>query len=315
MTNIAIYKKTLVFSLLKILIAVVGLAIAAGVTLLAYTLSGGNSDEAKLLYIGGGAVVGLIIFGVIMHFASYLVVAGHIAMITKGVTENELPEHVIKEGAAVVKSRFATVAVYFALLRITRGISNQITRGLNFLADSTGNDAVGIVVAVIDILVSIVLTYINYCCLGWVFCNPQQSAVKSTCDGAVIYFKNWKTLLKNMGKILGLGLASLVVIGGVFVGIFYLATQGIDFPDLVAEGLEISALGVRWIAIGVVSFICWLVVHSAFVQPYVLISVMRAYIDSAKSTPFTSEIYKKLCGMSKKFKKAYDESEKAPVNV
>lgn len=317
MTNFGIYKKTLCFSLIKILVAIVGLGIAVGVTLLVYYLSGGNNDEARLLYTGGGAVVGLIIYGTIMHFASYLLVAGHIAMITRGVTENELPEHVFKEGVAMVKARFVTVTVYFALLRITRGISNQITRGLSFLADTTDNDAVGIVVAIINIIVSIVLTYINYCCLGWVFCNPQQSAVKSTCDGAVIYFKNWKTLLKNIGKILGLGLASLIVIGGIFVGIFYLSTQNVDFPDLVAQGFEISALGVRWIAIGVMSFICWLVIHSALIQPYVLISVMRAYIDSAKSTPFTSELYNKLCGMSKSFKKAFSESQKenTPVGV
>jgi hypothetical protein len=64
---------------------------------------------------------------------------------------------------------------------------------------------------------------------------------KATCEGAVLYFKNWKTLIKNMGRVLGLGLISLLVIGGV-LGVGYYALFS-NFPRLCFWGSADHCLG------------------------------------------------------------------------
>ena len=53
---------------------------------------------------------GIVALILISRFISYALKAGQIAMMTRGVSEGELPDNVIKEGRRVVKERFATAA-------------------------------------------------------------------------------------------------------------------------------------------------------------------------------------------------------------
>ena len=96
-------------------------------------------------------------------------------------------------------------------------IEDQIARGID--GDNQGGVA-SVIAGIISAVVSVVLEYLNYCSLGWVFLHSEQSAFKSTCDGAVIYFQNWKTLMKNSAKVIAITLVSLALIGGAFFGLF-----------------------------------------------------------------------------------------------
>lgn len=317
MKDSEIYKGTVKFSFMRVLCTLMGLLLVLGLPSITFLVTSvmGLGDEVGLIAAGVALIIGFIGFGLIAHYAGYLFWAGQVAMITEGVTKNALPSDPYAAGKAEVKKRFVTATVYFALLKVTNVISTEITNGINAITrvfDPSGKGPAAIIGTVISVCIGLVLTYVNFCCLGWVFYNKNQSSVKSTLDGAVIYFQNWKTLLKNAASIIGLTLVSLVVIGGVFAGLFYVILGAVPAVVTVAaeldQALEVAA-GTSLIGAAVIGgLLLWYGIHSAFVQPYILISVMRRYIEAGLANPPKVDIYGKLCKISARFKKTYEEA-------
>lgn len=338
MKNKEIYAKTLRFSLLRLLIGLAGIAAGVLVTVLGYFITKGMDPQVNAVVTGICAIVGVVAFGLVVKYIGYLYKAGQIAMITRGVAEGSLPDDVVAEGKAEVKRRFVTTSVYFLLTGAIRAITSQITRGLNAATsalggssgDSDASNVLGGIGALISAFISIVLEYVNYCCLGWVFYNKDQNAFKSTCDGAVIYFQNWKTLLKNAGKVLAITLASLIVIGG---GLCFANISIINavIPeaqvDVVASSERLAeaertaaatgeastdgltASDIAFAGAIVLALLGWSLLHSVFIKPYLLVSVMRAYINDGRNTTVGLDIYGKLCKLSSRFKKLFEKAE------
>lgn len=329
MKNMDIYRKVLPFSLQRLLVGVIGILASCIITLTGFFITRGNDDLCVIVTAICG-IVGLIAFGLIVKYMGYLLKAGQIAMITRAVTEGSLPQDVVAAGKAEVKARFLTASLYFAIFGGIKAITGQITRGIDGITsslsklggdDSTAGNVLGIIGGLISAFISIVLEYVNYCCLGWVFYNKNQNAFKSTCDGAVIYFQNWKTLLKNAGKVLGLTIASLVVIGGILSGISCLIAgnlfdaASLDAIALEVEGNTLSGSDILYGGAVVVGLLFWGLLHSVFVAPYFLVSVMRSYMDSARTTTIGVDIYGKLCSLSKKFTDMFRRAEEEPAQA
>ena len=317
MTNKEIYRKTLTFSLRKLVIDLIALAALGAFCTLGFVLMNKiNNDGILGLLIG--LIVGAIIIGIILHYVGYTYKAGQIAMMTRGVTEGTLPENVYQEGRKEVKERFATVALYYLVTNAIRGIFNALARGVNALGKAVGGERGGQVADAINSAIQILIGFLCDCCLGWVFYRKEVSAAKATCEGAVIFFKHGKTLIKNVGRIFGMGLVSLLVIGGAFFGIAYLIFQ--QFPGLFAglaqEIQEIAASGEGNIpeflqdpntlpiaAAGLVGVILWSFIHSTFVRPFILVGVLRNFMaEGVKDIPAESS-FSMLDGKSPKLEK------------
>ena len=237
---------------------------------------------------------------------------------TKGVTEGELPDDVVGEGKKIVKERFTTVAAYFAVTRVIRAIFNQLTRGLTSVGNAIGGDTGGTVGSVIGSGIQVVVGYLCDCCLGWVFYRKEQKTVKATCEGAVLFFKHGKTLIKNVGRIFGMSLLFLVLVGGAFFGIFYgifsifpntfkLLTEEISQASVALEA-KLPAFfsdpaNVMIVCAGIAALIVWGIIHSAFVRPFILVGVLRNYMESGVNDIPTEESFSMLDGKSAKFKK------------
>ena len=321
MTNGQIYRKTLGFSLRRVFWDIVALVILAAITVGGFMLAN-NFSEGGAIGLLIGFIVGLIVVGIVLRFVSYRLKAGQIAMMTKGVTEGKLPDNVIKAGKQVVKERFATVAAYFAITGAIKGIFNQVGRGITKLGEKIGGNTGSTVGSAISSAIQTLVSYLCDCCLGWVFYRKDQSAVKATCDGAVLFFKHGKTLAKNMGRVAGIGLLSLLLIGGVFAGILYVVLS--NFPQLFVrlsqvlaesatsgEGelpaflLEPQNLMIACCVLG--ALILWSMVHSVFVKPYILVGVLRNYVKSGiEDMPAETE-YSKLDQISPKFRKLHNQ--------
>lgn len=320
MGNVEIYRKTLRFSVMRLLVTILGIFIIVALPLATFLITAGMSEVACAVATFVAFIVGIVVFALIIRYCGYLFTAAQVAMITEGVSKGTLPDDVYAAGKQAVKRRFVTASVYFALWSITKAITNQITAGLNALgrvADA-GNNAgpASTVAGIVSAVISVVLEYLNYCSLGWVFLNANQSPFKSTCDGAVVYFQNWKTLLQNAGKVIGITAVSLVVIGGAFFGLGYLAFGSIPSLTAVLADLDASATlddgsavppGTSLIILCViVALLLWGGIHSAFVKPFILISVMRRYIEAGLANPPKVDLYGKLAGMSAGFRKALE---------
>ena len=318
MDNKQIYKATLCFSIRRVLWDLLALLVWAGVMALGFFIAEKAADKG-LIGLAIGGVIGLIALVFFLRWLSYKYKAGQIAMMTKGITEGELPQDVMGEGQKIVKERFATVAAFFAVTRVIKAIFNQLGRGISAAGRAIGGDTGGTAGDVISSVIQVIVSYLCDCCLGWVFYRKDVKATKATCEGAVLFFKHGKTFFKNMGRVFGMGLATLAVIGGAFAGIFYLIASRFPavFDRLYVELAESSTKMPEWlnsptilmIAASVIGgHIVWAFFHSLFIRPFVLVGVLRNYIQSGINDIPTEESFAVLDGKSEKFKKLHQEA-------
>ena len=321
MTNKDIYKKTITFSLHRLLydllaFLLLGVMGAAGFLLME------RFSNRGLIGLGIGLLIGLFAVIFILRYVSYTYKAGQIAMMTKGVTEGKLPDNVLQEGKAVVKRRFTTVAVFFAVTNVIRGIFNQLSRGMNSVGRAVGGKNGEQIASIISAAIQTVVAYLCDCCLGWVFYREEQNAAKATCEGAVLFFKHGKTLMKNLGHVFGIGLLSLLVIGGAFCGVFFALFSRFPalFEEITADIGEVvielektvpeilsNPQNVMLVCAIVAAVILWSILHSVFVHPFVLVGVLRNYLESGMNDIPAESSFAILDSKSERFKKLHAE--------
>ncbi len=320
MSNKEIYQKTLGFSVRRFFYDLLAFVVLAGACALGFFIAE-KSFDLGLVGLLIGLVVGIVVIAVFLRYVSYTYKAGQIAMMTEGITTGSLPDDVIGGGKAAVKSRFATVAIYFAATGIIKGIFNQIGRGITAIGSSVGGDTGETVGSVISAVVQTIVAYLCDCCLGWVFFRKGVNAGKATCEGAVLFFKHGKTFAKNMGRVFGMGIASFLVIGGAFTGIFYviggffteqfarLSEELVQISNEIEGGLPAvlqDPATLRIVAAALIAVILWSILHSVFVRPFVLTGVLRNYLESGIKDMPTEESFALLDSKSAKFKKLHD---------
>lgn len=326
MTNKEIYRKTLTFSLHRLLFDFLAIVLLSGLCIGGYVLMDKTTDKG-LIGLLVGLVIGLIAVYFVTRYVSYTYKAGQIAMMTKGITEGRLPDNTLAEGKAIVRKRFGTVAGFFIATRIIRGIFSQLGRGLTSLGGAVGGDTGRSVGSAISSAIQVVVAYLCDCCLGWVFYRESEKTTKATCEGAVLFFRHGKTLAKNLGRVFGLGILSFLVIGGAFFGMFFAIFSAL--PPTVFEALAnemhqialnestknpqifqtLSDPKVMLIAAAVLAaVILWSLLHSVFVRPFVLVGVLRNYIQSGIDDVPTEESFNMLDGKSDKFRKLHKEA-------
>ena len=306
MTNFQVYKKTLSFSLIGFLVDLLVFVGFIAICALGFIIADKAFDKG-LIGLALGFVVA-IVFSILMNiFVSNVLKAGHIAMITRGVTEDALPENVLSEGKKAVKERFATITAFIFITRAIKNIFRQIGRIVTKVGTAVGGETGGNIASIINSAVQVLLGYLCDCCLGWVFYRKDKNAARATCEGAAIFFKHGKTLFKNIVRIFGLGLLSLAIIGGAFFGIGYLISSTMlkgAFDSLASEIAEASLRNdldvpqafmepktLMLIVSGVAALFIWNIIHSVFVRPFILVGVMRNFTASGiKDMPTEAEL-------------------------
>ena len=321
MDNMTVYKKTIGFSLRRLVWDLLAMVVLAGCGVAGFMIADKSTNKG-LIGLLIGALVAIVIIVAMMRWVSYKYKAGQIAMMVRGVTEGTLPDDVIGEGKKVVKERFVTVAAFFAVTGVIKGIFNEIGRAITRLGESIGGDTGNAVGSAISTVINTIVSYLCDCCLGWVFYRKDVKSTKATCEGAVLFFKHGKTFAKNMARVFVFAIVSLLLIGGIFFGIAFLIFR--QFPDLFNNlAREIAEAATRnsskipdflkdpntlIIAAAVlVGVIMWSIIHSVFIRPYVLIGVLRNYIASGINDIPSEESFAALDAKSKKFKKLHAE--------
>jgi len=312
MSNFAVYKKTFIFSWFRLLIDLLAFLVLAVCTVLGFFV-GGRSIQG----IGVGFLIGIILFGLMVHYLTYLFKAGQIAMMMKGVTEGSIPDNIVGAAKDEVKKRFLTVSIYFAVTSAISGIFHEISRGINSIGRMAGGEGGNAVGETISGVISVLVSYLCDCCLGWVFYHSEENAFKASCEGAVLFFKNWKTLLKNMGRIFGIGLASLVLIGGAFTAAFYgILSMVPGLAKAIDDAIQSGSISgnidnpqeIILIAALACGVILWFILHNIFVRPFVLVGVLRNYMKAGIENPPKEESFSELDRISGKFQKIHQKA-------
>lgn len=292
-----IFFKTMPFNIAKlglgvitVLLSVALLAILMGI---GWLFGEGGILISFVFWILGTAIIRF----VIMHYFGYLVKAGHIAVIAEAVTTGQIPDNQVAYGKAQVTKRFATSNIYFAVDKLVSAAVKQIQRGIQKVGNALDFiPGMGAISGLAQFFVNISLGYIDECCLGYTFYKKEQGAFQSAADGVVIYAQNWKLLLgsaaKTMLKVLLLIFLVLVV---VFIPV-----------GMIFKLLHWNAL----IAFLLACLIVW-VIKFAFIDSYIMIQMMTAYMGTAPSTQITFDLYSKLCGLSSSFKELFNKGTEA----
>ena len=320
MTNFQVYRKTLVFSLVMFLIDLLSLIIVGGLATVGFLVMNKSNDMA-LIGLGVGLILGIIISVLISIFITNRIKAGQIAMMTIGVVDNKLPDHVFSAGLAEVKGRFAKLTLFFMVTNAIKGIFRQLGRALNKLGTAIGGDAGNTVTSVIDSAIQTLIGYLCDCCLGWVMYNKEKGVARAACEGAVIFFKHGKTLIRNIGRIFGMGLLSLIIVGGIFFGVSYLVLNQMP-QGMQSLSQEIAELSVRHeldipaafkdpqiltlIISGVIGIIFWSMIHSVLIRPFILVGVLRNFMKAGLAEEVKDEDLKLLDAKSPKFAKLHN---------
>lgn len=309
MTNYQVYKKTLPFSFIQFGVDLAALLVVVGLATAGFFIS-------DLIGLGIGLVLGIIIAVLVNFFVSNRIKAAHIAMITKGVTEDKLPDQSVKAGFNEIKGRFGKITVFFLITRAIKGIFHQLGRTINKVGTAVGGDVGNTVTSVIDTGIQIVVGYLCDCCLGWVLYRKDINSFKAGCEGAVIFFKHGKTLIRNIGRIFGMGFLSLLLIGGAFFGIFCLIFFSlpsmfesltieiqkifIDNGDEIPQFLSNPTFVTLFVA-AILGIVLWSMIHSVLIRPFILVGVMRNYMAAGQAHIPTEEEFKEVAAKSPKF--------------
>ena len=320
MTNFQVYKKTLSFSFVEFLVGLLSLAIVAGAGTIGFFVANQSSSRA-LIGLVIGIVVGILIAAFISVFVTNRIKAAQISMMVKGVTENQLPEDSFKAGFREIKGRFGKITAFYFITNMIKGIFRQIGRGVERIGNAVGGDVGNSVASAINSAIQVLISYLVDCCLGWILYRKEINSAKAGCEGAVIFFKHGKTLARNAGRIFGMGLLSFVLVAGGLTGLFYLiflqmpqmfqslaneivefgTREAIDIPDFLKEVPYLTLL----VAV-VVGIILWSMLHSVLGRPFILVGVLRNFMEAGLKDIPTESDFKELESKSPRFAKLYN---------
>lgn len=320
MTNFQVYRKILSFSLLEFLVSLLSLAAWGGLSVAGYFI-GNTSPESALIGLAIGFLVGIIVVVLVNIFISNRIKAAQIAMMVKGVMEGQLPEHTFKAGFEEIRGRFAKITVFYFVSSAIKGIFRQLGRTINKIGTAIGGDTGNTITSVIDSAIQTLIGYLSDCCLGWILYRKDIGAAQAGCEGAVIFFKHGKTLLRNIGRIFGMGAASLILVAGAFFGLSYVIFLQFPtaFQSLAQTIIDLEASGEGEIAeflkqpetlmlfvAAIVGIAMWSTIHGVFVRPFILVGVLRNFMKSGVENMPSESDFEELDKKSPKFRKLHN---------
>lgn len=290
-----IFARTMKFVWLRLAL---GMAVTvASIIIFAITVGVSNLLGADPVNVAGLTIwfiLSAIVYGLVMNYAGYMLKAAHIAVVAKAVTTGQIPDNMVEEGKNMVTKRFGATNVYLVLDRLISGAVRELQKTVGKVGNIFGAvPGMEKVVEFLQTFIGIALGYIDECCLGYTFYKEGEGAFKAGCDGVVIYFQNIKKLLKS------------ALLTTVLVMVFSFLAWFVPFLILLAI---CNALGWGWIGAAFLSVIVSMALKYAFIDSFIMIRTMNAYMEVAPGTAITFDLYDKLCKLSKKFRNLFDKA-------
>lgn len=294
-----VYSKTMKFVWLKLALGGCVLLISAVLGLIMFGIAAAaDSDELFSIMMLIWLILSAACLGVAEHFIGYLLKTGHVAVVTTIVTTGKVPEDQFAYGKEIVMKNFPTAAAYFAVDKLVSGAVKEINKGLDVVGNLLGKlPGMESVVSFLQSFVSIALGNVDECCLAYTFYRTDQSALESSADGVVIYFQNWKTVLKDALKVTFITMLvsaiAWIILMVILVGI--LAVTGMPGFNAFFVAFIFAILTV-------------IIVKSAVMDSYAMVCMVCSYMQVAPTTELTFDLYDKLCKLSSKFKSLFQKS-------
>ncbi len=286
--------KTMPYILLRIgilagftLAAIVWLALCGGVAYLFSGKDGGGGGGMILFLIGFGIPAGLFFW--LRQYVLYLIKCGHIAVLTKLITDGALPEGVnqVEYGKKIVCDRFAQTNVLFVIDSLVTGTARAFNRTLDWVAGLIPIPGLESLMQVVNRIVDNATTFVDETIFSYNLARGDDNMWRSSRDGLVYYAANVKPILKT-------AIISLLIEYGATFVVFLVCLIPAYLLSLVLPG---SVSGFAWI------FAIFLAagVRSAVLRPVFLTMVMLTFHKNAQNQPINESLSAQLESLSSKF--------------
>lgn len=249
-------------------------------------------------------IIGLKLYSFGCEYIGYMIKAAHVAVIGELALYGKVPEGVklTDYGKQKVKERFLTANAFFAIDKLMSSAVQQIQNMISKVGGMFEKiEIIQTIISIVNIFIGIVLGYVDEAVLARVFQKKEDGAWKASCDGVVLYFQNWKEILKN-ALVITLGVVLFYAVGmGILYGIIFLISGG--------------ARDIWAVFFLIVAFFVIDVIKVSFVDSYVTISVVNKYLPLTINQTPAVDIYEKAKGWSKKFQEMCNKASTEPQPV
>ena len=299
MSPFNIYRKTMIFSWMKLGLGLMTFVACLAVGLAAYFVIT-NMDFALTTSIAIGCCAFLIavaVYYLIMAKIGYSIEMGHLAIIERADRGEEVPSNPVEFSKTVVSARFENNRKFYKQSRDVQLAYRQIARvlGRGFSLDKDTPE-LGMGRWVKMVVSHAALSSVNECCLAYALRRNDYEVNAACVDALTILVQDWHTFSR---KALGISLAH---------GALCLATFALFFVPGFVFFKDMGLNMLPWLG---VAFFLTLTVKIAFYDSYVLAKTVCAFLDLAGEAKIESRNYAKLDKWSKEYAKLRGSAEKA----
>jgi hypothetical protein len=268
----------------------------------------GDSDASVIISVI--LVIFLIISSCVVYkflskYIAYLIKSAHVAVIVELADNGKISSDagVISHGIGKVKHRFVTASIFYVIDSLVTGAVKQIQRGVSGVSSHlSAIPGIAIIARIINLFVSIVLGYVDEAVLSHVFRQNKEDAFRASTNGIVLYFQNWKSVLKNAVPIV-----FFLLVWGIGGSILFF----FGFAALFKSVIPISGDAATYIAV-FLAIALMLIIKVAVIDPFILIAIINNYNSATRDQAPAIDIYEKARKFSSKFRKLEQKIGTAP---
>ncbi|MBN1386038.1 hypothetical protein JW968_03620 [Candidatus Woesearchaeota archaeon] len=302
--SMSIFMKTLPFIFIRfalqcafLLVSLIYFAILIGITILIGKMMSGDKQTFVTIIFWLFALGGTwTMWKLFKSYVYYLVKSAHVAVITEIVREGKMPPAgQVKYGIAKVKKRFVSTSAMFVLDKIINAVIRGINHAVSMLTGWIPIPQVQQIIRLFMKILNLALSYIDEAIMSYIYGHDELDAWTGARDGIILYFKNWKPILKTSAFLVIFGM----ILSGAMVVVFWLIA--IPVAAILPDKFAILAF------IGLMVF--GYIIKAATVNPFILISIIVTYNESIKGYEPDYETQAKLEQMVPKFREITSKSQ------
>jgi len=281
----------------------IGIGISLVLFLVLFCIGFSIGEDVTGIFMLVWILVSIGVWYFLCHFFGYLVKTAHIAVISEYMISGFYPENQYAYGFGKVKQRFPEMNEYYTVYRLAKLSVSQIQSFIDKIGSSK-KQTESVFSAAAKLCNDLMLKYVNDCCVGYAFYNEQINTYKSSCDGIVIYYRNWKRLLRNSSFTVAFIVISTLLIAVLFFTLFMFIFRAI--PPTAAYAFVIAM---------VFAFFFTHTLKVVFIDAWVLAGMYIKYMRLAPDTDITADVHSKLCSCSPKYREMLSKGRRTPDPV
>lgn len=259
-----------------------------------------TDPDGPLSFALWGGIVGIGVVSIALYwireYILYVVKAGHIAVMVHLIDGRDVPngQDQIAYARDVVEERFAEANILFVLDQLVKGAIRAITGLIGGIAAFLPIPGLGGLVAFINTVIRLSLTYVDEIILGYNIRINSSSPFETARQGVVLYAQNGKTMVKN----------------AVWLAVIMWSVSFVIFLLMLAP-----AAAIMWFIPGqlggwafVLAILLAWAFKAAFIEPFAIACLMQVYFKTIEGQVPNAEWDQRLAEASSKFRELRDKA-------